>query len=378
MLSESQCLTIENALTDEIEPRKLTAYLCLHMGLTLGEASAVRFEDIDFNSKTLTIRNTLSRTDEPSVKGRTYALYPSEAARTIPIPPQVLKLFSENANLYLDGKCFLINAKHETPKAHMLQNLLVSINDKYHLTKQISVGMLREVFVRRALECGIDLYTVSVLLGVKQLAMIQKKYGKYLAPQTGKIDLLERYTPEYIPRVLPANGGKRMNLLILGAGSQGSVVKEIAEAIGIFETISYLDDNSDNKLAIDTCENFERYTERYPIAIPSFGNCELRKKWAERLSKAGFILPKLIHPSAMVSPNAVIEAPVIIEMKAVVGTGVIVKPNCIIGASVLLNPAVQIGENSHIGGGVTVMKGAVVEPFSKLHAGTVFGKDKDI
>ena len=42
MLTEQQCEKIEKGLTAQVEPRRVAAYLCLHMGLTLAEAAALR------------------------------------------------------------------------------------------------------------------------------------------------------------------------------------------------------------------------------------------------------------------------------------------------------------------------------------------------
>ena len=372
MLTEGQCRIIEDALTTEAEPRKLAAYLCLHMGLTLAEASAVRLFDVNFAAGTLTVRSTLTRQEDTPGKGRYYELTSAGFVRTIPMPPHVKRLLESNMGFYADGGCFLISGEHSVPRAHLLQNLLTSINDKHHLTYKVSAGMLREVFIRRCLESGIDLYTISVFVGVKQLSEMQKKYGEYLKAYINKIDLLEQYTPGYEPPVLPAKDGKRMNLLILGAGSQGSVVKEIGEATGLFNEIAFLDDDPSNELAIDSCENFARYVELFPVAIPSFGDCELRRKWVDRLSQSGFISPVLIHPSATVSPNAVAVPPAVIEMKAVIGTGVRVERNCIISAAALINPGVVIGEDSHIGGGATIPKGTQVPSMSRISAGTIY------
>lgn len=50
MLTEQQCEKIEKGLTAQVEPRRVAAYLCLHMGLTLAEAAALRVGDIDFET----------------------------------------------------------------------------------------------------------------------------------------------------------------------------------------------------------------------------------------------------------------------------------------------------------------------------------------
>ena len=42
MLTEQQCNLIERSLNEDVEPRKVAAYLCLHMGLMLSEVSTLR------------------------------------------------------------------------------------------------------------------------------------------------------------------------------------------------------------------------------------------------------------------------------------------------------------------------------------------------
>ena len=79
------------------------------------------------------------------------------------------------------------------------------------------------------------------------------------------------------------------NLLILGAGGHGRVVKETAEAIGGFEQIDFLDDQLD--LAIGKCEDFQEYINDYSYGFVAIGNNEQRIRWIEKLIEAGFNLP---------------------------------------------------------------------------------------
>ncbi|OQB25792.1 MAG: putative acetyltransferase EpsM [Firmicutes bacterium ADurb.Bin182] len=373
MLSESQCMVLEKALTEDIEPRKLAAYLCLHMGLSVAEASAVKIKDIDFKAKTLTIRNALARTlGTNGQAGRQYKIISSDAARTIPIPPHVYRLLQKNTHLYPNKHCYIISGEQDAPKAHMLQNQLASINTKYQLVDKISTGMLREAFIRRCLACGLDLYTISEFVGVKQLSEMQRKFGQYLEAYIQRIDKLEKYSLDYEPLLVPnPDSGKRMNLLILGAGSQGQVVKETAEALGVFHKIAFLDDNTDIKSAIDTCENYKRYVELYPIALPSFGNCELRAMWIERLEKAGFILPTLIHPMATVSPSASVDAGTIVEAKAIISANARIGKGCIVSSGALIDVNVVVQEDCHINCSATVKKHSVIKPFSRIASGVV-------
>ena len=41
MLTDAQCQVIDQHLMEDVEPRKIAAFLCLHMGLLLGEVTAM-------------------------------------------------------------------------------------------------------------------------------------------------------------------------------------------------------------------------------------------------------------------------------------------------------------------------------------------------
>ena len=51
MLTDKQCSIINRHLTENVEPRKVAAYLCLNMGLLLGEVTALRRQDIDIDTQ---------------------------------------------------------------------------------------------------------------------------------------------------------------------------------------------------------------------------------------------------------------------------------------------------------------------------------------
>ena len=61
MLTEQQCNLVERGLTEDVEPRKVAAYLCLRMGLMLSEVSALRWRDIDLDAGTLSIVHIIGR-----------------------------------------------------------------------------------------------------------------------------------------------------------------------------------------------------------------------------------------------------------------------------------------------------------------------------
>lgn len=150
---------------------------------------------------------------------------------------------------------------------------------------------------------------------------------------------------------------KQMNLLILGAGGQGQVVKELAQNIGVFKKIDFLDDDPNNQFAIGRCYDCQKFLEDYPIAIPSVGNQELRIKWINMLIRAGFIIPTLIHRTAIVSPSAEIDYGTIVEAKVTIGANSKIGYGCIISSGVTIDRDMNILDGTHIDCGMVVKKG---------------------
>lgn len=166
------------------------------------------------------------------------------------------------------------------------------------------------------------------------------------------------------------------NLLILGAGGHGRVVKETAEAMGCFDKVDFLDDNSE--LAIGKCTDFQDYVDKYANAFVAFGNNELRSKWIADVVNAGFKLPTLIHPTAYVSPSATIGEGSIVIAKAAVNTNVVIDKGCIINHGALVDHDSFIGECAHINTGAIIKAASKVERLKRVDAGMVYSREKKV
>lgn len=147
---------------------------------------------------------------------------------------------------------------------------------------------------------------------------------------------------------------KQMNLLILGAGGQGKVVKELAQNIGVFRKIAFLDDNLDNHNAIGKCNDCAKFVEEYPIAIPSIGNQNMRMKWIDMLVREGFIIPTLVHRTAIVSPSAEIGYGTVVEAKVTIGANSNIGYGCIISSGATIDRNINIPDGTHIACGMIV------------------------
>lgn len=164
---------------------------------------------------------------------------------------------------------------------------------------------------------------------------------------------------------------RHMNLLILGAGGQGQVVKETAQSMYIFEKIDFLDDDPNKTTAIDSCEHYQKYVDEYPIAFVSFGKNDLRAMWIEKLEKAGFILPKIVHREASVSPSAIIGSASIIEAKANVSANVIIGKGCFVSSGAIIDHDAVLNDCCHIDCGAMVKGKCTVASLRKVQSGSI-------
>ncbi len=160
------------------------------------------------------------------------------------------------------------------------------------------------------------------------------------------------------------------NLLILGAGQYGMIAKEIAEAVGKFDRIDFLDDTNDT--ALDNIRNMDIYKDRYRNAVVAIGNAAARAEYLLKLKKCGYDLATLIHPEAYVSPSAKIGGGCIIEPKAVVSTAACVGEGCFVSSGAVVNHNSVLEDVCHINCGAIVASGSVVPKGTRVDYGIVF------
>ena len=161
-------------------------------------------------------------------------------------------------------------------------------------------------------------------------------------------------------------------LLILGAGGYGKTIADIAQQLGCYDKIAFLDDAKANTpRVLGKCDEFLFFADETTEIYPAFGNNETRMSWIRRLMEQGIHVPVLVHPSAYVSPTATLFSGVTVLPKAVLNTGVIVKTGCIINIGVLIDHDVVMEEGSHLAPGAIVKAENRIPPYSKVDSGTV-------
>lgn len=162
----------------------------------------------------------------------------------------------------------------------------------------------------------------------------------------------------------------KKNLLILGAGQYGQVVRETAEAMGCFDQIGFLDDKS--PIALGNLADYESLRQEYSCAFVAMGNPNLRMQWLDKLEQAEYELPVLVHPRAYVSPSAKLEKGTIAEPMAVVNTEVAVEAGGLLCAGCVVNHNAHVMPGCQIDCGAVVASNAIVPEGTKVPSGTVY------
>ena len=160
------------------------------------------------------------------------------------------------------------------------------------------------------------------------------------------------------------------SLLILGAGGFGHMIQETALMLG-YEKASFLDDAVKETDVIGKCCDYESFLQEYDTAVAALGDNNMRLHWTEKLMEAGYQVPAIIHPSAVVSPSAVIGNGSFIMQNAVINTHTTVEHGVLINSGAVVDHDSFIGRGAHIGLGSVVKSNCKIAPKQKVEAGEV-------
>ncbi len=143
-------------------------------------------------------------------------------------------------------------------------------------------------------------------------------------------------------------------LFIFGTGSHARKVYHYAVKCG-WKVVGFIDEAADAVAPIPALPVLQLGNLGAPknddAMFIAIGRADVRLRLMDRMAKAGWNLPTLVHVSAWVAPDAELEAGVLVAAGAVVETGAVVERGAIIDIGVLLDHECQVGAFCHLRAG---------------------------
>lgn len=174
ILSTAEQKRLLEQMNRDMDTYKLGIVICLYMGLRLGEICALRWEDIDFQSKTMRITRTVQRIGKESGNKKTMLIEgdPKTACskRTIPVPDVLLEKMSD----FCEDSTYVLNGDKPTdPRTYQykFQSYL-----KHADISAKNFHILRHTFATNCISNGADVKCISELLGHSSVSITLNKY----------------------------------------------------------------------------------------------------------------------------------------------------------------------------------------------------------
>lgn len=165
----------------------LSVLIGLYTGMRLGEIGALRWEDIDWERKTVTVRRTVQRIRKTDVAPNECKTALCEgmpkshkSRRVIPLTPYLFELLEESYRGAVST--YILGDSDRPADPRKLQRQFESITKELGL-RGVHFHTLRHTFATRLLELGTDVKTVSVLLGHSSARITLDFYAHSLLDQ---------------------------------------------------------------------------------------------------------------------------------------------------------------------------------------------------
>ena len=148
------------------------------------------------------------------------------------------------------------------------------------------------------------------------------------------------------------------------------MIQETAFLLG-YEDVVFLDDAVKDKDVVGKCCDYKSFLEKYDTAVAALGDNNMRLYWTEKLMEAGYHVPAIIHPSAVISQSAVIGNGTFVMQKAVVNTHTVIEHGVLINSGAVVDHDSYVAKGAHISLNSVVKANCNIAAKQKVEAGEV-------
>lgn len=175
---------IEQSILNGKKDKMYGILLCLYSGLRIGELIALQWSDLDFVKGILTVSKSCHDgqngliIDEPKT---------ANSRRLIPLPKQLLPILKGIKKK--SSSPFVVSANGSSVSVRSYQRSFELLLKRLNIPHK-GFHSLRHTFATRALECGMDVKTLSEILGHKNPTVTLNRYAHSLMEH--KADMMNR------------------------------------------------------------------------------------------------------------------------------------------------------------------------------------------
>lgn len=175
---------IEQAVMHGKKDKLYGILLCLYSGLRIGELIALQWSDIDLTRGILTVSKSCHDSKDGLIIDAPKTI---SSRRVIPLPKQLLPILKGIKKK--NDASFVVSAKGKSVSVRSYQRSFELLLKRLNIPHK-GFHSLRHTFATRALECGMDVKTLSEILGHKNPTVTLNRYAHSLMEH--KADMMNR------------------------------------------------------------------------------------------------------------------------------------------------------------------------------------------
>lgn len=179
VLSTQEQKQLTNVLLNDIDLCKAGILLSLYTGIRIGELCALKWENLCLENKTLRVRQTMQRIQNPEIgtKNKTKIVITEPKSqcsiRAIPLPDfliDLIKPFQSHPNAYV-----LTGERNKYIEPRTMQNCFQRLLKEAGIEK-VNYHALRHTFATRCVEVGFEIKSLSEILGHSNVNITLNRY----------------------------------------------------------------------------------------------------------------------------------------------------------------------------------------------------------
>lgn len=187
--SVSEQKNIETAVLNNKKPKLIGVIICLYTGLRIGELLALEWSDIDFSKGLISVSKSCHYGHNNNGGYSRFVDTPktNHSVRIISIPKQLIPLLKKHKKACTSE--YVISDNGRVVAVRSYQRSFELLQKRLNIPRR-GFHALRHTFATRAIECGMDVKTLSEILGHKNPTITLNRYAHSLLDH--KTEMMKR------------------------------------------------------------------------------------------------------------------------------------------------------------------------------------------